>query len=108
MPVGTHRRPVGTRVQMTAPQVSVAGKCRAVKHGVVDLQCSLAAGHDRPEDGKPGSWHTARLTDRRDIDYDGAHHTIIITETVTWEPVDHAAEAARHLMAGSRRDRSES
>jgi hypothetical protein len=109
VPVDADRRPVGTRVrEVTAPQVTVTEKCRAVKHGVVDLQCSLAADHDRPVDDKPGTWHTATLTDRREIDYDGARHSIVTTETVTWEPVDHAAEAVRHIMAGRLRDRGES
>jgi hypothetical protein len=104
--VDADRRALGTGVrEVTAPQVTVAVKCRAVKHGAVDLQCSLPADHDRPEDDKPGTWHESALTERREIDYDGAHHLIVITETVTWEPVDHAAEAARHLMAGRRRDR---
>lgn len=75
-------------------------KCRAVKRGVVDLPCSLPRDHDQPEGDEPGTWHESAFTDRREIAYDGARHSIVTTETVTWEPVDHAAEAARLLMAG--------
>jgi hypothetical protein len=77
-------------------------KCRAGKHGVVDLECELPLGH--ADDYKPGTeseegWHKSVLTRHEDITYSSSHHVIHITETVTWEPVDHVAEATRHLMA---------
>jgi hypothetical protein len=89
-----------------APEVPAAEKCRAVKHGVIDLQCEWPRDHERPQDGKPGTWHEAGYVDRREVTYDGARHVIVITETVTWEPVDHAAEAARHMVAGRNRGTS--
>jgi hypothetical protein len=78
-------------------------KCRAVKQGVTDLQCTEPEDHDRPAEGK-GTWHTAVFTEHRDIAYDGARHSVDIVERVTWEPVDHAGEAARHIIAATRRD----
>lgn len=79
-------------------------KCRAVKHGRVDLHCTLDAGHDKPQGDAPATWHEASYTDHQEIDYDGAHHTVHVAEHVTWEPVDPAAEAMRHLFAGRDRD----
>ena len=78
-------------------------KCRAVKHGRVDLHCTEPEGHDRPKEGDP-TWHMAVYTDHHEVTYDGARHVVHLVETVTWEPVDHAAEAARHLMAAVQRD----
>ena len=78
-------------------------KCRDVKNGRIDLRCTEPEGHDRPAEGGP-TWHRAVYRSRQEIDYDGAHHVIEQTETVTWEPADHAAEAARHIMAAARRD----
>jgi hypothetical protein len=80
-------------------------KCGAVKHGVVDLQCEEDRGHDEPKDGLRGTWHEATLVDQREVTYPGARHLIDSRETVSWEPVDHAAEATRHLMAGRKRPR---
>jgi hypothetical protein len=84
-------------------EVARVEKCRAVKHGVVDLQCEWDRGHEKPQDGKPGTWHEAGFTERREITYPGARHVVVTTEVVTWEPVDHAEEAARHLMASANR-----
>jgi hypothetical protein len=67
-----------------------AEKCRAVKHGRVDLRCILPWKHE--------GWHEASYTDHQEVDYDGAHHTVHVTEHVTWEPVEAAAEAVRHLF----------
>jgi hypothetical protein len=88
------------------PQEDGPGKCRAVKHGVVDLQCPLPPGHDREQDGTPGTWHGCEYSERREIDYGSARHVIVITETVTWEPADHVAEAVRHIMASRNRSTS--
>jgi hypothetical protein len=74
-------------------------KCGAVKHGGVTLRCGVRRDHDKPQDGKPGTWHMASYTDTREIVYDGSHHEIRTTETVTWEPVDHIREATRHILA---------
>lgn len=73
-------------------------KCRAVKHGRVDLHCTL------PKDHAGDEWHQATFTAHQEITYDGAHHVIHSVETVTWEPVDHIREATRHLMAGRKED----
>ncbi len=81
----------------TAP----AEKCRDLKRGRVDLHCTLPRGH---ADGKDGTWHEAMYTDHQMITYDGATHTVHVTEHVTWEPLDHVREAVRHLMAGRRDD----
>jgi hypothetical protein len=72
-------------------------KCRAVKHGNVTLHCTEPEGHDQ---GPDVTWHKAVYAEYRDITYDGARHVMDVTETVTWEPAGHVAEAARHLMAG--------
>ena len=85
-------------------------KCRAAKRGVVDLSCILAEDHacrghepgSCPE-GCTGGWHQAVYTEHREVSYDGSRHTISIVETAIWEPVDHAAEAARHIVAATRR-----
>lgn len=69
-------------------------KCRALKQGRIDLHCTKPRGHQ--------SWHGATYTDHQEVDYDGAHHAIHLTETVTWEPVDSFAEAARLITAASR------
>jgi len=74
--------------------------CRSVKRGGTDLLCSLERGHDEPTEERPATWHRAVFLNRSEIDYPGGHHEIKLVETVTWKPVDHAAEAARHLMAG--------
>lgn len=94
---------------MTAPGTGTpavvpedAPKCRDVKRGAVDLQCTLPLGHDKPGGGQPGTWHEAMYTEHREVTYDGARHVIDLTEHVIWEPVDHVAEATRHLMAGRR------
>jgi len=78
-------------------------KCRAIRRGVVDLLCGEPLDHVLPKDGKPGTWHEAAFTDRRELDYDGAHHSIVITETVRWEPADHVTEAITRIMAGGGR-----
>jgi hypothetical protein len=67
-----------------------AGKCRAVKHGRVDLHCTLPWKHE--------GWHEADYADHQEITYDGARHTVDLTEHVTWEPVDAAKEAVRQLF----------
>jgi len=92
---------------MTETTENAQEKCRAIKHGGVDLQCSLPRDHDKPKGDEPGTWHESEFTERREIAYEGARHVITITEFVTWEPVDHIAEAAAHIMAGRRRDREE-
>ena len=74
-------------------------ECGAVKHGVVDLRCSEERGHDEPTQERPATWHEAVYVSRHEVDYPGAHHVVNVTETVTWEPVDHAAEASRHILA---------
>lgn len=75
--------------------VAVTGgeKCRAVKHGGTTLLCGEPKDHG-------GTWHKATYTESREVVYDGSHHVIHMTETVTWEPVDHVREATRHIMAG--------
>lgn len=83
-----------------APEPVAAEKCRAVKHGRVDLHCTEPKGHDGQRG--PDYWHKATFTDHQEITYDGARHVIHSVETVTWEPVDHIREATRHLMAGRR------
>jgi hypothetical protein len=85
---------------MTETSQGLTEACRSIKQGVTDLRCSLERGHDEPQGGQPGTWHESVYTERREVDYPGARHEIKITEIVTWEPVDHAAEATRHLMAG--------
>jgi len=85
-----------------------ARKCRVVKHGRVDLLCILPEGHTaayQPGSGTEDGWHMSVLTEHQETSYDGAHHVVDFTETVRWEPVDHIAEATRHLLAGRRRDR---
>ena len=77
-------------------------KCGAVKHGAIDLRCSEERGHDESTEERPATWHRDALTQRSEVDYDGAHHVIEHTETVTWEPVDHAAESLRHMAASIR------
>ena len=74
-------------------------KCHDVKNGRIDLHCTEPEGHAWPAEGEP-TWHKAVYSSRQEITYDGAYHLVEQTETVTWEPVDHAAEATRHLMAG--------
>lgn len=74
-------------------------KCGAVKHGVVDLRCTEERGHDESTEERPATWHQAVYTSSHDVDYPGARHHAEVTETVTWEPLDHAAEAARHILA---------
>jgi hypothetical protein len=71
-------------------------KCRAVKHGGVTLHCTEPEGHDG---GPDPTWHKAVYSEHREVNYDGAYHVIDMTERVTWEPVDHVAEAVRHLTA---------
>jgi hypothetical protein len=78
-------------------------KCRAFKGGRIDLHCTEPEGHDRPAGGL-ATWHKAVYRSRQEVDYDGAHHVVETVETVTWEPVDRAAEATRHLLADLRRD----
>ena len=80
-----------------APEKTGPRKCRAVKHGGVTLHCTEDEDHDK---GPDATWHRAVYHEHREVTYDGAHHVIDMTETVTWEPVDHVAEATRHLMAG--------
>jgi hypothetical protein len=77
--------------------------CGAVKHGVIDLRCALEPGHNEANEERPATWHWATVIQRSDIEYPGAHHEIEHTETVTWEPVDHAEEAVRHMLAGRKR-----
>lgn len=74
-------------------------KCRAVKHGGITLHCTEPEGHDQEPDA---TWHKAVYRKHEEHEYDGARHVIDATETVWWEPVDHVAEATRHLMAGRR------
>lgn len=76
-----------TSAEIAAP---LPQKCRAVKRGRVDLLCGLPLGHD--------GWHEASYTDHQEVSYEGAHHTVHVSEHVTWEPVDEAAEAVRHLL----------
>ena len=86
---------------MADDKVTVEPKCRAVKHGRVELHCTKPRGHDSGDDP---TWHEAVFTEHQEISYDGAHHVVDLREVVTWEPVDHVAEATRHLMAGRNRD----
>ena len=74
-------------------------KCRAVKHGGVTLHCTDDEDHDK---GPGATWHKAVCRERREVTYDGSHHVIDMTETVTWEPVDEAAEIARRLTKAVR------
>lgn len=76
-------------------------KCRAVKQGRINLLCTEPEGHDRQAEGEP-TWHRALYTSSQQVRYDGARHTIEQTEIVEWEPVDHIAEAGRHLTAARR------
>ncbi len=69
-----------------------AEKCRDVKHGRIDLHCTRTRGHE--------GWHEADYADHQEVTYDGARHTVHMTEHVEWEPVDHVKEAVRHIMAG--------
>jgi hypothetical protein len=78
-------------------------KCRDVKYGPVELYCELDAGH---AEGPDGTWHEATFRDHREIAYSGSRHVVDTVEHVTWEPVDHAAEAVRHLTAGMKRKKS--
>lgn len=71
-------------------------RCYAVKQGRVTLTCELDEGHD--------GWHEATYTDHQEVTYQGARHVVDLTEAVTWEPVDHVAEAVRHITAKGRRD----
>ena len=77
--------------------------CRAVKHGGVDLHCTLSEGHD--------GWHMADfvIEDKRIVRYDGSRHEISTDthEHVEWEPVDAAREAVRALLRDSKRARGE-
>ncbi|HEV2376193.1 MAG TPA: hypothetical protein VGS19_28990 [Streptosporangiaceae bacterium] len=68
--------------------------CRDVKHGRVTLLCELEEGHE--------GWHKAVYTQHEEVTYQGSHHVMDLTETVTWEPVDHLAEAVRHIAAKGR------
>jgi len=72
-------------------------KCGDLKRGNIDLRCVLLPGHAV---GPEATWHAATCTENRIVEYDGARHEIHMRETVTWEPVDHMAEAVRHLIAG--------
>jgi hypothetical protein len=65
--------------------------CRAIKNGMVSLQCELPDGHE--------GWHKGVYYDRSEVTYLGSHHVVERTETVTWEPLDHVKEAVRHMMA---------
>jgi len=66
--------------------------CGAPKDGGYRLHCELPAGHD--------GWHKAVYRDNREMTYLGSRHIVEMTETVTWEPVDHVREAVSRLMAG--------
>jgi len=93
-------------IEDTAPAREL--KCGDLKSGGVDLRCSLPEGHAdgyEPDSGGEAYWHEGIVTDHREITYGGARHVVDTTETVTWEPVDHIAEATRHLMAAWRRDK---
>lgn len=61
-------------------------RCYAVKHGRVDLTCELDEGHE--------GWHKATFTDHQEIIYQGAHHVVDMTETVTWEGARRVIAAA--------------
>lgn len=82
-----------------AMPVPEAVLCRAVKHGGVDLTCELP---DRHDESPEGTWHHAVFTERRELTYAGARHVIEMTETVTWEPVDHVKESVRMLLKDKR------
>lgn len=68
----------------------VPEKCRAAKHGRVDLHCTLPRDHE--------GWHEADYTDHQEVTYDGGRHSVHVTEHVTWEPADNALEATRMLL----------
>jgi hypothetical protein len=87
-------------------------KCRDRKAGKIDLTCELDEGHvceeHAPEPCPPGcegGWHYAECTWHQEVRYDGSRHDTTTREVVYWEPVDHVAEATRHLMAATRRRR---
>lgn len=88
------REPQAGAAEPAAPETPL---CRDVKRGRVDLTCELPPGHE-PE------WHKAVCVSRQEITTHDTHHVVGITETVTWEPVDHVKEAVRHLMKGADRD----
>lgn len=75
-------------------------RCRAVKHGRVDLACDLEQDHDS---GENPTWHEASYADHQEITYPGSRHVLDITEHVTWEPVG-VTQALRRLMKDRSRD----
>jgi hypothetical protein len=76
-------------------------RCRATKHGGIDLTCELEQDHDR---GESPTWHEATYTEHREATYQGARHVMNVTEHVTWEPVDQVKEAMRLMMKDKPRD----
>ena len=69
-----------------------APRCYEPKQGRVDLTCELADGHE--------GWHKATYTDHQEVVYQGAHHDVHLTETVTWEgSKPQIAAALRHITA---------
>ena len=84
---------------MTAGPGPQPPRCRAVKQGRVTLTCERDPGHE--------GWHSAIFSDHQEITYQGAHHVVNMTETVTWESPGHVQEAVKHIGAavtGSRAD----
>jgi hypothetical protein len=78
-----------------------APRCRAMKHGRVDLTCALERDHDR---GENPTWHEALYADHQEVTYPGSRHVLDITEHVTWEPVDGITEAVRQITKDRPRD----
>jgi hypothetical protein len=79
---------------ITPPPQPAPEMCRAVKHGRVDLHCTLSDDHE--------GWHEADclVTEKQEVSYDGSRHVIETTthEHVKWERVDHAREAVKMLL----------
>lgn len=68
-------------------------RCYAPKDGRIALTCELDEGHE--------GWHRAVYHDRQEITYQGAHHVVDLTESVTWEPfAAQLAATMRRITAG--------
>jgi len=69
-----------------------AERCGAPKiQGAETLHCILDSGHDRPGDGQEQgddeTWHQAKVTDYRKMDFGSCRIEVRTEETITWEPL---------------------
>jgi hypothetical protein len=63
-------------------------RCDSPKvQGSETIHCYLSPGHDRgPDEGDPGTWHEAVVTDHREMDFGSSRIWSDTREVISWEP----------------------